>query len=1452
MDSVGQGALRVEKISGDGQTANRSRPTSPRTRNGSGPRLPAITSRFDRNQNPGSPNADRSPLSATKSTPILTNTARNRQTSLKDLVNKFNQTTDEIPPLPQKLPSRSPSASSASAGHGRSPQTPSQSRGNSREFASGPYASGIARAKGAKNSPQQHKGRTTEDATQLPKPAAAKPLASHSMVDLAPEIAALPRRPLFGEVLSSSPSQSNAGYGILKPRRRRGSEGSMHSPNPMFPDQQYVHHRDPSPSSPSAWYLSVAPPLEEIKARGEIPEPPPNLHRRTRSDYQGVPSGQPGPKTYQPNLSPPSSPSPSNASKRNSQSRIPLSTRRLSTASDSGSSAPAARNSSGLSSSKIKSPTRARAPPPKPLQSSRTSPRYSRSTTPQKSPRYQLGNNNRASISPRLAAYISAPMPKKSPPLRSSRPRQPVSSASTSASRARAVEKFSGHEHGSSRNTKESRPRKPPELGAVDFAARRQKIQQAFTKTVKEEEEREIRRASKARERRSMESLGVDTGEDLQPRLEFAQEIAPHEGDDEDNRPSIRNEELAKSERHLTINTGHLSERSVLDLSLEDSPTLGTFDSRFPSQINQAQRSGSTPNSDIEPGSAITVGTSGSVDTFFDDEPQEDSAENSRRPSTVQTTLMANIMSLRSSRTPSPTSARRRDITEESASGDERDDKESIQIMLGATPVLEKSSFTEQYDDKLKEAPSSEGPDSRWSMSSWTSSCRSRDERDAPMERIDEHVPSKADGSAHLSISTSTSEQTRPAWSPLSLASPRTDRTTMDSDAYSTINRVLDHYHDPNMSAEMMQDVQQHLFTQSPDLARQGGWDPKKVTQLYLQNLGRNKNAPSGSMPEPVRLRIQQRKSSLAVPPVVSEKEVRHDMHEKMVPSVEHSRNQSASSNSNLDVDEDADLKPARASLSQPGDFELSPSLGGFYERASDTPSGEKPPLPEKDMPLVKNQKPVEDHSGPLYIFPEDETRPQLPPMNLGQDIDIRVNPPQRDDDSPVVQSPPIPINSPPPPPIDNREQSRQLPMTTYKPPTSDSNDTVRPDQSVNSSKPSESSSLSRDRQSLQTEATSKTSSPSPDHKRLTRRRNIIKELVDTEHSFGQDMKVVDDIYKGTSNVIIISAEDVKTLFSNSDQIVSFSTVFLDALKGASKSVYVLPKSKRWRSNRVSNATSYSGYTGDESSLNGVELSDEERDRKTFIGEAFGHHMAGMEKVYADYIKNHDGANQKLQQLQKNPKVQIWLKECKAYASDLTSAWDLDSLLVKPVQRILKYPLLLDQLLEVTPENHPDYTALDVAVREMKGISMRINEMKKRADIIEQVTSTNRKRKESDMRTGLAKAFGRRAEKLKQQVGTTGMFDDKAYTAVSEKFAEHFVRLQVVMRDVEMYTGDVELFVRKFCHFAEAMEAHIDVGQTSYPELESKWRKFRMSMREMAAMALADHVSTHRDLLSFL
>ncbi|KAJ9481658.1 hypothetical protein VN97_g11811 [Penicillium thymicola] len=295
--------------------------------------------------------------------------------------------------------------------------------------------------------------------------------------------------------------------------------------------------------------------------------------------------------------------------------------------------------------------------------------------------------------------------------------------------------------------------------------------------------------------------------------------------------------------------------------------------------------------------------------------------------------------------------------------------------------------------------------------------------------------------------------------------------------------------------------------------------------------------------------------------------------------------------------------------------------------------------------------------------------------------------------------------------------------------------------------------------------------SPSSEQRRLKKRQQIIKELIDTEYSFGREMRVVNDFYKATSSSCLgFSVDDIKTLFANSDQVAQFSITFQHSLKEAAKSVYSMPKSQRWRS-KCSNRNPDSGSAADDDQYTvGEGIPGLEKDRSTSLGIAFMTHMTQMEVIYSDYLKNHDSANKNLQILQGNPKVAIWMKECRESASDLTCAWDLDSLLVKPVQRILKYPLFLTELLDSTPIDHPDHGVLFCALRKVTKISVRINEMEKRADFVDKVVG--RKYKESDARAGLSKAFGRRTEKLRQQGGLSDKFEDKVYGALVRRFGD--------------------------------------------------------------------------------
>uniref|UniRef100_A0A674IH58 Rho guanine nucleotide exchange factor 38 n=1 Tax=Terrapene triunguis TaxID=2587831 RepID=A0A674IH58_9SAUR len=61
---------------------------------------------------------------------------------------------------------------------------------------------------------------------------------------------------------------------------------------------------------------------------------------------------------------------------------------------------------------------------------------------------------------------------------------------------------------------------------------------------------------------------------------------------------------------------------------------------------------------------------------------------------------------------------------------------------------------------------------------------------------------------------------------------------------------------------------------------------------------------------------------------------------------------------------------------------------------------------------------------------------------------------------------------------------------------------------------------------------------------------------------------------------------------------------------------------------------------------------------------------------------------------------------------------DMGSLMIKPIQRVMKYPLLLCELLNSTPASHPDHKALQDAFAAVKDINVNINELKRRKDLV--------------------------------------------------------------------------------------------------------------------------------------
>ncbi|XP_064004506.1 rho guanine nucleotide exchange factor 38 [Pogoniulus pusillus] len=124
------------------------------------------------------------------------------------------------------------------------------------------------------------------------------------------------------------------------------------------------------------------------------------------------------------------------------------------------------------------------------------------------------------------------------------------------------------------------------------------------------------------------------------------------------------------------------------------------------------------------------------------------------------------------------------------------------------------------------------------------------------------------------------------------------------------------------------------------------------------------------------------------------------------------------------------------------------------------------------------------------------------------------------------------------------------------------------------------------------------------------------------------------------------------------------------------------------------------------------------------IGEVFLQIKGPLEDTYKIYCCRHDDAHTVLESYEKDEELKQHLRHCvqslkKIYEEEgKPNLMDMGSLMIKPVQRVMKYPLLLCELLNSTPTSHPDHKVLQDALFAMKNINVNINELKRRKDLV--------------------------------------------------------------------------------------------------------------------------------------
>jgi hypothetical protein len=94
-------------------------------------------------------------------------------------------------------------------------------------------------------------------------------------------------------------------------------------------------------------------------------------------------------------------------------------------------------------------------------------------------------------------------------------------------------------------------------------------------------------------------------------------------------------------------------------------------------------------------------------------------------------------------------------------------------------------------------------------------------------------------------------------------------------------------------------------------------------------------------------------------------------------------------------------------------------------------------------------------------------------------------------------------------------------------------------------------------------------------------------------------------------------------------------------------------------------------------------------------------------RLYTDYCTNYSKGNDYLEQaLANNTDLQTFIQECQ---QKLDHSLPLHSHLIKPVQRILKYPLLLEELVKNFDDTHAAYSTAEEACRKMTEVAAHIN-----------------------------------------------------------------------------------------------------------------------------------------------
>ncbi|KAL6041211.1 hypothetical protein STEG23_022917, partial [Scotinomys teguina] len=274
----------------------------------------------------------------------------------------------------------------------------------------------------------------------------------------------------------------------------------------------------------------------------------------------------------------------------------------------------------------------------------------------------------------------------------------------------------------------------------------------------------------------------------------------------------------------------------------------------------------------------------------------------------------------------------------------------------------------------------------------------------------------------------------------------------------------------------------------------------------------------------------------------------------------------------------------------------------------------------------------------------------------------------------------------------------------------------------------------------------------------LLHQRLAIRELIDTEFSYLHMLRLcASDI---RSHLQQLPPGDLDVLFSNIDDIIQVNSRFLQGLQ---------------------------------------ETASKEEEQAYLIGTLFLEFQEEFEQAYKVYCANYDQALLLVKAYREEPELQKTIQSIIEAAVPQAGPSGLSFLLVIPLQRITKYPLLLQKILENTPPDASAHPVLQRAASALQDVNININEYKMRKEVALKYTKVEqlslRERLARINTHTLSKKTTRLSQLLKQEAGLVPRTEDKEFDDLEERFQWVSLCVMELKSNVTAYMDNLEAFL---------------------------------------------------------